>query len=105
MTPESYEKQDVKKYLVSLGAYQCWPVQTGYGGATLDCLACINGRFVGIETKQEGYTDSDFTTRQRVTMERMRQAGALVFSGTADEIIQGIAEWLSHTSVVHAAGK
>lgn len=97
VTPEGREKKLVKAYLASGGAYQFWPVQTGYGAATLDCLACINGHFVAIEVKKEGYAASSFTTRQRVTMETMQRAFATVFSGNAEEIIRDIEQWLSST--------
>ena len=53
-TPEGKVKDEIKAYLKSIGAYQFWPVQTGYGAATVDCLACYLGRFIAIEAKRPG---------------------------------------------------
>lgn len=53
-TPEGRVKNEVKKQLKALGAYQFWPVQTGMGAKTVDCLACLQGQFVAIETKAPG---------------------------------------------------
>ena len=53
-TPEGKVKAKVKKLLKEFNAYQFWPVQSGYGNKTLDCLACVNGKFIGIETKAPG---------------------------------------------------
>ncbi len=75
-TPEGKVKAKVKKMLKQYGCYQFWPVQTGYGAPTLDCIACCNGHFIGIETKAPGKQP---TPRQRLTMEDMREAGATVF--------------------------
>lgn len=50
-TGEAKVKDDVKKYLDSIGAYYFMPVQTGYGASTLDFLVCWKGYFVGVECK------------------------------------------------------
>ena len=50
-TPEGKVKDEIKSWLTEIGAYHFWPVQTGIGADTVDCLACINGRFVMIEVK------------------------------------------------------
>lgn len=75
-TPESKVKNKVKALLKKYDAYQFWPVQTGYGAATLDCLGCHNGRFFSVETKAPG---KKLTVRQRDTIERMQGADAKVF--------------------------
>ena len=75
-TPEGKVKDKVKRLLKKYGCYQFWPVQTGYGAPTLDCLGCHNGFFFGIETKAPGKRP---TPRQRLTMEDMREAQAAVF--------------------------
>jgi hypothetical protein len=74
-TPEGKVKDKVKRLLKKYGCYQFWPVQTGYGAPTLDCLACCKGHFIGIETKAPGKRP---TPRQRLTMEDMREADATV---------------------------
>ncbi len=75
-TPEGKVKDQVKRLLKKYGCYQFWPVQTGYGAPTLDCIACAFGHFLGIETKAPGKHP---TPRQRMTIEDMRGAEATVF--------------------------
>jgi hypothetical protein len=77
MTPEGRVKADIKKWLISQGAYFFMPVQTGYGAATLDFLVCLNGRFIGIETKRPGVKQP--SARQRICMENIETAGGLAF--------------------------
>lgn len=79
MTPEGRVKAKLKKILG--GAYQFWPVQTGYGAATVDVLACIVGRFWGIECKAPGKKP---TPRQLTTMKQIRAAGGRTFWVTID---------------------
>lgn len=74
--PEAKVKDRVKKLLKKYGAYQFWPVQTGYGAATLDCLGCYNGLFFSIETKAP---TKHLTPRQELTMQDMNKAGGAVF--------------------------
>jgi penicillin-binding protein-related factor A (putative recombinase) len=73
---EKTVKAAVKKRLKELGAFQFWPVQMGLGEATLDCLGCYQGKFFSVETKRPG---GKLTTRQKFTIVKMREAGALVF--------------------------
>lgn len=75
-TPEGKVKDKVKRLLKKYGCYQFWPVQTGYGAPTLDCLACHNGYFLGIETKAPGKHP---TPRQLLTMDDMKEADGKVF--------------------------
>lgn len=76
MTPEGKVKAKVKRLLQKYGCYQFWPVQTGYGSPTLDCIGCSNGFFFGIETKAPGKRP---TPRQRLTIDDMRAAEGAVF--------------------------
>jgi hypothetical protein len=73
---EADVKRAVKAYLKNLGAYQFWPVQTGYGSATIDCLVCYRGRFYGIETKRPGVKEP--TPRQGCVMREITEAGGEV---------------------------
>jgi len=73
MTPEARVKLEIKNWLKDQGAYFFMPVQTGYGSTTLDFLACLRGRFIGIETKRKGVLNP--TPRQRVTMDNITAAG------------------------------
>lgn len=77
MTPEGRVKKQIRNYLDEIGAYHFWPVQTGYGAATVDCLASINGRFVGIEVKKPGTIAA--TPRQRLTLAAIHEGGGFGF--------------------------
>jgi len=74
--PEAKVKARVKKTLKSYGAYQHWPVQTGYGAACLDCHACYKGIYFAIETKAPGKHP---TPRQLLTIDDVENAGGKVF--------------------------
>ena len=51
-TPEKKVKDAVKKILNSHNAYYFSPVTGGFGTSGVpDIVACINGKFIGIETK------------------------------------------------------
>lgn len=75
-TPEGKVKNNVKKILKAHGAYQHWPVQTGYGAACLDCHGCHLGRYFAVETKAPG---KKLTPRQELTKEEVEAAGGVVF--------------------------
>lgn len=90
MTPEGAEKVVIKKYLEEIGAYHFWPVQTGYGRATLDCIGCDQGYYFSIEVKSERGRMND---RQRFIMAEMQKAGAHVFVGTAAKVIREFQQW------------
>jgi hypothetical protein len=75
-TPESKVKMRVKRLLTRAGAYQFWPVQTGYGAATLDCLGFHEGRGFSVETKAPKKKP---TVRQQVTADEIQASGAAVF--------------------------
>jgi hypothetical protein len=79
MTPEGEVKAKLKKQLAP--HYQFWPVQTGYGAATVDCLACVAGRFVAIECKASGKKP---TPRQLATMREIRKVGGKTWLVTMD---------------------
>ena len=75
-TPERVLKDEVRKYLKSIGAYFFMPVETWYGATTLDFLVCYRGRFVGIETKAAGRFA---TPRQQKVMLEIEKAGGTAF--------------------------
>ena len=89
MTPEGRTKAKLKAHLARYGVYQFWPVQMGMGAATVDCIACWNGRFTAIECKREGLTEP--TPRQAATMKTMRKAGAVTYLVTIDK---GELKWI-----------
>lgn len=76
MTPEGKVKNQVKKLLKKYGAYQHWPVQTGYGAACLDCHGCYECWYFAVETKAPG---KKLTPRQLITKEQIEAAGGAVF--------------------------
>lgn len=54
-TPEKKVKDKVKKLLAEHGAYYFMPATGGYGKSGVpDLVACIRGRFIGIECKANG---------------------------------------------------
>ncbi len=73
MTPEGRTKKALKKFLAEQGIYQFWPVQNGFGQATVDCLACCDGKFLAIETKRAGVKTP--TDRQALTLATIKEAG------------------------------
>ena len=75
-TPEGKVKAKVKTLLKKYGAYQHWPVQTGYGAACLDCHGCHSGLYYAVETKAPG---KKLTPRQELTKEDIESTGGIVF--------------------------
>lgn len=82
-TPENKVKAEVKKIIDKYGAQidSYWPVPAGYGESHLDCILCVNGKFVAIETKAPGKKP---TPRQKYRIEKTHLAGgiAVVIDGT-----------------------
>ena len=66
VTPEGRVKKAVKQWLVERGYYYYMPVSNGMGrvGAP-DFLCCINGRYVGIETKAPGKRNNTTPNQDR----------------------------------------
>src|SRR5262249_28281728 len=99
MTPEAKVKARAKKVLNAHGAYHFWPVQTGMGSRTLDCLGCIRGAFFAIETKAPGKKP---TKLQEHTIEQMQLAKAkvVVIDGDTSELEKWLAT-VRDLKVVH----
>ena len=97
-TPEGRVKNAVKKVLTDSKRwgkiYQFWPVQMGYGAATLDCLGCYQGRAFAVETKAP---KGKLTARQRLTIREMETAGMTVFVIDGDETLGDLEMWLEWT--------
>jgi Holliday junction resolvase len=90
-TPEGYEKDKIKKYLKSIGAFFVSPYMAGYGkSGAPDIVACIDGRFWGIEVKREG---KEPTMLQARRMDEIKEAGGFAAAGTAKKVIETIL-WL-----------
>ena len=79
-TPEGKVKLKVKKVLAKYRElryiYEHWPVPSGFGRSTLDCLASIQGLAFAIETKAPGEKP---TPLQQTYIEDMHRAGMKVF--------------------------
>lgn len=85
MTPEGKVKAAVKREIAKFGkrVYTHWPVQTGFGAPTLDCIGAIRSALVrragvafAVETKAPG---QHLTARQELTKEHMEAGGICVF--------------------------
>lgn len=96
-TPESYEKDDICKYLDSIGAWSFRPYMAGYGKSGVpDIIACkpllitahmtgmAIGAFVSVEVKREG---KEPTALQNTRITEIRQAGGFATWGTAERVI------------------
>lgn len=90
-TPEGYEKDEIDKYLKSIGAYVVKPTTGGFGASgTSDRVCCIEGWFVVIEVKREG---KEPTAIQWKRMQEAEAAGGKAFWGTAFKVVPEIATW------------
>lgn len=89
MTPEGKVKRRLREKLKELPKrYVFMPVQSGLGASTLDYLCCINGHFVGIETKKpNGKLPPKMTPRQEIVAAEIEAAGGIVFLVDSDASI------------------
>ena len=101
-TPESYEKDDIKKYLdieavkvrhngLGILWYYC-PFMAGYGKSGVsDIVGCYRGKFFAIEVKREGKEPTPIQTRR---MAEIEAAGGKTFWGTAAKVIPEFEAWI-----------
>lgn len=77
MKGEAKIKDAVKKMLTASGAYWYMPVSNGMGrvGAP-DFMVCLNGRFMGLETKAPGKRGNT-TPNQDRELADIRKAGGI----------------------------
>lgn len=73
---EERVKNHVKRLLKKYAAYYFMPVQSGYGGQSLDFLCSHKTRFFAVETKAPG---QHLTPRQELIREEIEAAGGVVF--------------------------
>lgn len=84
-SPEGHEKQAIKKYLDSIDCWYFSPAMNGFGKAGVpDLVACIAGKFYGIEVKRESKVP---TVLQNRMLEEISEAGGTAIWGTADKVI------------------
>jgi Holliday junction resolvase len=82
MTPEGRVKNKVVTVLKKYNVYYFFPATGGYGRSGVpDIVACVNGRFVGIECKAG---KNKTTALQKRELDRIRASGgsACVVDGT-----------------------
>lgn len=85
-TPEGKVKQRVKKVLDELGCYWFMPVTTGYSRSGVpDFIACVNGRFVGIETKSI-HSSHTLTKLQERNIKQIEQSKGAAFVINEDNV-------------------
>ena len=90
-TPEVKVKKQCIAVLKAYGAYYFFPVASGYGRVGIpDIVACINGRFLGVECKAGSNKP---TALQEAEMEKIRSAGGKTLVINEDNIHQ-LQEWL-----------
>ena len=66
-------KRKLRELLDEIGAYQYWPVPTGYSRRTIDVFFCYRGWFYAVETK---HPDVDAATRaQSEVLRQVAEAG------------------------------
>ena len=85
-SPESYEKDDIEKYLKSIGAWFFRPYMAGYGKSGVpDFVFCYRGRFCAIEVKRE---DKVPTVIQDRRIKEIQATGGVAVWGTAEKVIR-----------------
>ena len=91
MSPEGREKQAIKKYLDSIGAWHFSPSMNGFGKAGVpDIIACIDGQFWGIEVKRP---ENNPTPLQERRMAEIRKQKGMTAWGTAPRVIEQLKNW------------
>lgn len=90
-TPEGYEKDKIKQYLASVGAWWFMPMMGGYGRSGVsDIVGCYRGFFFAIEVKRPG---KEPTALQYKRLREIINANGYGFWGTADKVIPEFEVW------------
>lgn len=95
-TPEAKVKAKVKKLLVEMGAYHFFPMTGGFGHSGIpDIVACLQGRFIGIECKTRGNKP---TALQLEQLKQISECGGLALVVNEDSLVElkeVIVSWLN----------
>ena len=83
-TPEKKVKDAVKKILNTHGAYYFSPVTGGFGTSGVpDIVACIKGKFIGIETKAG---KGKLTALQEMNLKKIIDCGGVALVVREDDV-------------------
>ena len=87
MSAEKKVENQIKRYLDSLGAYHVKIHGSAYMPAgTPDILACVRGRFVGIEVKKP--KGGVVSALQKLKIKQIRNAGGVALVATSVEEVE-----------------
>jgi hypothetical protein len=87
MRNEADVKAEVKKILAKLGAWWFMPVQTGYGVKGVpDFVVCVDGRFVGIETKFGKNKESVWQQKQGAAIQAANGVYLVINENNVDQL-------------------
>lgn len=76
-TPEKKTKKKVVEILKQYNAYYFYPVTGGYGASGVpDIVACVNGRFLGIEVKADAKKRGP-TALQQKNLDAINETGGI----------------------------
>ena len=102
-TPEAKIKKLVSKLLDQYEPlYRFWPVPSGFGASSLDCIVCYKGNFIAIETKAPGKKP---TPRQQLYIDAMRAAYGAVFVVDSENALYNLElhlTWLRDKNADHS---
>lgn len=84
-SPESYEKEAIKKFLATIECWHFSPFMKGFGkNGVPDIVGCHRGNFFSIEVKREGGKPTPIQQRR---MAEIQKVGGYTFIGTAAVVI------------------
>ena len=96
MTPEVKVKRKVVSLLKEMGAYNFFPVMSGYGRSGIpDIVGCYNGHFFAIECKAG---DNKTTALQELELQKIRDAGGIALVINEENLEHVQAALRAHTS-------
>lgn len=99
-TPEGKIKKQVNALLDQYKPiYRYWPVPSGFGASSLDCIVCYLGFFIAIETKAPGKKP---TPRQEFCMDEMREAHGTVFVVDSEQTLALLKQHLNWLKATYA---
>ena len=97
MTPEAKVKKQVKKILDELNCYYFFPATGGFGKSGVpDVVACVGGKFIGIECKANG---GKTTLLQEKNLKDIEYNGGLplvINENNVGELKDILATWLDN---------